>query len=144
MKNSDRAVECFIKGFNCAQAVFSTFAPSHGLDERQALKIACPFGAGMARMQETCGALVGAFLVFGLKYGKNIPEDEQSKEHTYERVRTCTNKFLALHGSIYCRELLGVDMNTEEGKKVINEQNLFRTRCPQFVRDAAIIVDELL
>jgi C_GCAxxG_C_C family probable redox protein len=144
MNKPDQAVECFTKGFNCSQAVFSTFAPSLGLDEHQALKIACPFGAGMGRMQETCGAVVGAFLVFGLKYGKVVPEDEESKEHTYALVQKFAEKFRALHLSLDCRDLLGADINTDEGSKIIKDQNLFRTRCPQYVRDAAAIVEELL
>ncbi|MGD0337250.1 MAG: C-GCAxxG-C-C family protein [Bacteroidota bacterium] len=144
MKNPENAVELFSKGFNCAQAVFSTFSPSLGLNEQQALKIACPFGAGMGRMQGTCGAVVGAFLVLGLKYGRYTPEDEEAKEHTYKLVNTFTNKFLALHKTINCRELLGADMNTEEGQRVIKEQDLFRTRCLQYVKDAAAIVEELI
>jgi C_GCAxxG_C_C family probable redox protein len=144
MNKPDLAVQCFTKGFNCSQAVFSTFAPSLGLDEQQALRISCPFGAGMGRMQETCGAVVGAFLVFGLRYGKIVPEDEESKERTYALVKKFSEKFRVLHGSLDCRELIGADMSTDEGLKKIKDQNLFRTRCPHYVKDAAAIVEELL
>lgn len=144
MNNSDRAAEFFTKGFNCSQSVFSAFAPSLGLDEKQALKIACPFGAGMGRMQETCGAVAGAFLVFGLKHGKNSPDDDEAKEHTYALVLQFSEKFRTLHGSICCRDLLGVDINTEEGHRIIKEQDLMRTRCLQYVRDAAVITEALL
>jgi len=144
MKKPDQAVECFTKGYNCAQAVFSTFAPSLGLEERKALNIACPFGGGMARMQETCGAVTGAFLVLGLKYGENTPDDPSAKEHTYALVLEFSENFRALHGSLDCRTLLGADMNTDEGARFIKEQKLFRTRCPQFVSDAVSIVEELL
>ncbi len=144
MTRSDRAAELFQKGFNCSQAVFSAFSPSLGLEEAKALKIACPFGAGMGRMQETCGAVTGAFLVFGLQYGKNVEGDDEAKEHTYELVLRFSERFKSLHSSICCRELLGVDINTDEGRKIAREKDLFKTRCPLFVRDAAEIAGELL
>lgn len=71
MNNSEKAVSCFNNGFNCTQAVFGTFAPGMGVPEAVAFKIACPFGAGMGRMQETCGAVTGAFMVIGLKHRKS-------------------------------------------------------------------------
>jgi len=144
MENSEKAAGYFKKGFNCSQAVFSVFAPSLGVDEGLALKIACPFGAGMGRMQKTCGAVTGAFMAIGLKYGKNVQGDDAAKEHSYALVLEFTEKFKALHGSIECLELLGADMNTEEGKRRIQEQDMFRTKCLQFVKDAATIAEELV
>jgi hypothetical protein len=37
----------------------------------------------MARMGETCGAVIGAFMVFGIKYGRVSVEDEQARDKTY-------------------------------------------------------------
>ena len=45
----DQAVATFNNGFNCAQAVFSTYAEEFGIDRTIALKISCGFGAGMGR-----------------------------------------------------------------------------------------------
>ena len=68
MNNSkvNDAVACFNNGFNCAQAIFTAYCDELGLDEETALKIACGFGAGMGRLQETCGAVSGAYLAIGL------------------------------------------------------------------------------
>ncbi|MBD3285616.1 hypothetical protein GF359_04095, partial [candidate division WOR-3 bacterium] len=41
---AEKAKNLFSQGFNCAQAVFSTYAPDLGLDARTALKIASGFG----------------------------------------------------------------------------------------------------
>jgi len=37
------AVACFNQGFNCAQAVLTTYCAQFGLDRENALKLACGF-----------------------------------------------------------------------------------------------------
>ncbi|MDD5530304.1 MAG: C-GCAxxG-C-C family protein [bacterium] len=143
MKNSDKAVLCFQKGFNCAQAVLSAFSDEFGLDEKTSLKISCAFGGGMGRMQETCGAVTAAFMVIGLKYGKYKIEDKDAKELTYKLVRDFAGEFKKLHKSINCRELLGCDVTTKEGLELANEKNAF-ANCDKFVKDASEILEKML
>ena len=134
----------FSEGFNCSQAVFAAFAPGLGLDKETALKIASSFGGGIAQMGLTCGAVTGAFMVIGLKYGRTRADDVETKERNYELVREFVSRFKALHGSIICRELLDADMSTPEGKLKIREKNLTAELCPGFVGAAAKILDKLL
>lgn len=77
----DQAVACFNDGFNCAQAILSTYCEEFGLDRETALQLACGFGAGMGRLQEVCGAVTGAFLLMGLKCGNSEAGDTVSKEN---------------------------------------------------------------
>ena len=142
--NTDRAAACFSKGFNCAQSVFSAFAPSIGLDEQTALKIASGFGAGMAGMQHVCGAVTGAYMAIGYKYGKFREGDDEAKERTYTLMQSFTEKFKEHHDSIICRDLLGCDLSTEEGKAEAREKNLFDTLCAKLVGDAAEILEDLM
>ncbi|HTX43802.1 MAG TPA: C-GCAxxG-C-C family protein [Methanocella sp.] len=144
MTKADEAAECFKNGFNCSQAVLSAYCGEFGLEREQALRVAGAFGAGMGRMCETCGAVTGAFMVIGLKYGKVRVEDEPSKEKAYALVRELAGEFKARNGSIVCRELLGCDMGTPGGMKYAKEHNLHSTMCPKFVRDAAEIVGKLI
>ena len=65
--------------FNCAQTVFSLFAPDLGIDEKTALKIASGFGGGMA-CAETCGAVTGAYMVIGLKHGHAVSDPIKKAE----------------------------------------------------------------
>ena len=53
---AQQALETFRGNFNCAQSVLSAFAEELGLNKDTALKLATPFGAGMAYRQETCGS----------------------------------------------------------------------------------------
>ena len=144
MTKADNAVETFSKGFNCSQSVFSAYSEELGMDRERALRAACAFGAGMGRMCETCGAVTGAFMALGLKYGKVKPEDEPAKEKTYALVNEFAQEFKARNGTIVCKELLGCDMGTPEGMKFAKEHNLHTTKCPKYVRDAAEILDRLL
>ncbi|HKL98341.1 MAG TPA: C-GCAxxG-C-C family protein [Mobilitalea sp.] len=144
MSKADNAVECYNQGFNCSQAVFSTYSEQLGLDRETALKVACPFGGGMARMGYTCGAVTGAFMLIGLKYGKYLPEDNDARENTYRLVREFTNRFKEMYGSIECHDLLGSDISTEKGVTFASEHGLFKKLCPCYVGDAAKIIEELL
>ncbi|MGE5847172.1 MAG: C-GCAxxG-C-C family protein [Ignavibacteria bacterium] len=144
MAKPESAVECFTCGFNCAQAVLSTYGPELGIDRITALKTAGPFGGGMGRMGETCGAVTGAFMTIGLKYSMTKQGEEELRNKGYELVRIFTEKFKLKHGSIKCRDLLQADIGTPEGYKLAAEKKLFRTICPGLVNDASLILEELL
>jgi C_GCAxxG_C_C family probable redox protein len=145
MSKADLASENFKQGFNCSQAVVSAFAPELGLDRETALRVAAAFGGGMGRTGETCGAVSGALMAIGLRYGQPTPEDKQAKEKTYEIAREFLDRFGALHGGcVKCRDLLGHDISTPEGLQTAREKDLFQALCPKFVRDAAEIVEQML
>jgi C_GCAxxG_C_C family probable redox protein len=95
-------------------------------------------------MGETCGALTGAFMVIGLRHGKTKAGDDEARERTYGLVNEFTARFRARHNSIVCRELLGHDLATEEGREAVAEKNLFLTLCPAFVQSAGEILEEML
>jgi C_GCAxxG_C_C family probable redox protein len=144
MDTVKRAVSCFEEGFSCSQAVLSTYGPQFGLEPEAALKVAGAFGGGMGRLGEVCGAVSGAFMVIGLKYGKTRAEDEETKEKAYSLVQEFADRFSSRNGAITCRELLGCDINTPEGRANAKEQGLFATLCPRLVQDAAEIVEQML
>ena len=135
------AVACFNNGFNCAQAILSTYCKEYGLDEKTALQIACGFGAGMGRLQETCGAVSGAYLLIGLKHGQYLKDDEASKEKTYAMVQKFAQLFVAKNKTTNCRELLGVDLISGD-KQAVTER--VRDICPRMVRDAAEILESMM
>lgn len=144
MNNAEQAQAYFKEGFVCSQAIFATFGEKLGIDRETALKIAEPFGAGMSCMAETCGAVTGAFMVFGLKYGRVKAADDAAKEKARALARKFVSEFKALHGSIVCRELLGVDISTPEGMERVDKEGLCDTLCMGFIRDAAEIVEKMI
>ena len=140
---AEQAVKRFRKGFNCSQAVLSSYSEQFGLDCEKAFKVATGFGGGM-RMGGTCGAVSGAFMVLGLKYGNSTAEDKKAKAKTYTKVEEYTNRFKARNDSVTCRELLGCDLTTPEGMKEAQDKGLFSTICPMIVQDAVEILEEML
>ena len=143
MNHTDKAKEYFSNNFNCSQAVFTTFATEMGLDEELALKIATQFGGG-ARKGEMCGAVSGALMVLGLKYGHCHLENEEEKGRAYQISEDFMNRFIQKNGTVVCRELLGYDLSEPEDMKKIKELNLFKVTCPEMVRCATEIVDEMI
>jgi C_GCAxxG_C_C family probable redox protein len=115
-----------------------------GLDEPTAFRLACGFGGGCARLGLTCGAVTGALMVIGLKYGKVKADDDEAKEQTYALVQEFSMQFAARNKSLNCTELLGYDLGTPEGRAKAKEQNLLVTVCEKLVRDAVEILEEVL
>lgn len=144
MGRVEQAVSCFKSGFNCSQAVLSTYAEDFGLDREGALKLAAGFGGGMGRMAGTCGAVTGAFMVLGLTHGPTESGDQTGRETVYERVREFAKRFEARNGTRICRNLIQCDIDTPEGLAMARQQKLFATVCPKFVQDAAEILEEML
>ena len=144
MNKKDEALGILARGFNCAQSVLAAFAPEIGLDRETALKIACGFGAGMGRMQETCGAVTGVYMVIGLKHGKVREEDDEKKQKTYALVREFANEFTKKFGSTVCRELLGIELRDDEWGTVYLSKNFHRDVCAPCVREAIEILERLL
>ena len=65
-KYSEKAMNYFSEGYNCAQSVVLTFADEVGMDKKTALMLSSSFGGGMGRLREVCGAVSGMFIIAGL------------------------------------------------------------------------------
>jgi C_GCAxxG_C_C family probable redox protein len=143
VESGERAVAWFRLGYNCAQAVMAAFSGSLGIDERTARQMASGFGGGMGREQLTCGALSGAVMAIGCRFcdGDDVAA---SKERVYAKTREVVSRFREQHGTTACRELLGVDMSTPEGRAQVKERDLTHRVCEPCVRHACAIVDEVL
>jgi C_GCAxxG_C_C family probable redox protein len=144
MTRSQKAHALFREGFSCSQAVAAAFAEDLGLERETALRISQPFGGGIGKSGDWCGAVTGAFLVIGLKHGRVKAEDTISRDRTYALVQEFIRRFKARHVHLKCRDLLDCDISTPEGQKKAEELNLHATRCEEYVRDAADILEEIL
>lgn len=139
MKSKSLLVDEHFSKFNCAQTVFSLFAPELGIDEKTALKIASGFGSGMA-CAETCGAVTGAYMVIGMKHGHSTANPDD-KVRTKMLIRKFNEEFIKKHGSLICKKLLDVDISTEQGLNTARESGVFQTRCPDFIKTTCKILE---
>jgi C_GCAxxG_C_C family probable redox protein len=144
MTKAEEAVTLFQQGFNCAQAVLSVFAPDFGIDRDIALRISHGFGAGIARTDDTCGALSAAIMAIGLRYGGVRADDIAAKEKTYAVVAEFLNEFKALYGSLACTDLLGYNLSNPQQFAEAKTHKVVMERCPAFVRGAVKLVETLI
>lgn len=146
MANTDhsiQAVELFLQGYNCAQAVAVAFCDMTGLEEKYAARLVSSFGAGMGCLREVCGAVSGMLTVAGILYGYDDPEDAASKKAHYALVQELAEKFRQQAGSIICRELLKNPPSDPNPSPRTAEYYKVRP-CTRMVLLAAQILDEYI
>ncbi len=143
MSKVDQAVECFCGGAACSQAIAAIYGPDLGLSREQAMKLASGFAGGM-RLGETCGAVTGAFMVLGLRFAGPRCDQRDGRGDVYAALGQFVAKFQQRNRSVVCKQLLGCDISTPEGAQKATREGLFRTICPDLVKDAAEILEEML
>ncbi len=106
-----RAVDNFMQGYGCCQAVVAAFADLYGLDDELAKRIGAGFGGGVGRMRMMCGAVSGIVILVGLDCGQTEGADREGKTACYKVVQELLAKSKAQNGSIICAEILGINGN---------------------------------
>lgn len=145
MTRREMAVANFMKGYNCSQSVVLAFADMLPVKESDLLKMASSFGGGMGRLREVCGSVSGMFIVIGLLYGYDGPETGPVKAEHYKRVQELAHRFEEKHGSIVCRELLGLNVKREAPTPEARTKEYYKKRpCPEIIGDAAEILEEYI
>lgn len=146
MSNTEpqKALAMFAEGYNCAQSVLAACGENHGLDRETAIKIGQAFGGGIGRTGNICGAVSGALMCIGLKYPVKNGGDNGGKEKAHALAQKFIAAFESRHGSIFCRDLLGCELLTAEGRKKAHDAGLFKERCPALIEDAATLIGEIL
>jgi C_GCAxxG_C_C family probable redox protein len=139
-----QAVEAFRNGLNCSQSVFSVYCGQLNIDKKLALSVACGFGAGMGRLQLTCGAVTGSFMVISVYTGQKFTENSERKSQSYALIQSFSKRFESIHNSTQCRRILNCDLNSEEGRKYCADNDLFRVVCEKCITDSIAIIDELI
>ena len=97
----------------------------------------------MARTGGTCGAVTGAFMALGLKYGSSRTQDKETKEKSYEIAREFVRRFTERNGSSSVAISSAAIFWTPEGIEHAN-QGLFDTVCVKLVKDSVEILEDML
>ena len=143
-KRVEQVVADFTTKYNCCQSLLLTYGIQHLRSKELAIRLGTGFGGGIASHGLVCGAVTGGIISISLAYGMTEDTDTQEKEKTYEIITEFIKQFKSQHGTIQCNELLECDIHTAEGQETIREKNLFQIRCPEFIRTAAQLLEELL
>jgi C_GCAxxG_C_C family probable redox protein len=134
----------FSAGYNCAQSVLAEYSTRLGLQTDLALKLATPFGGGMGRQGHICGAVSGALMVIGLRFGNADHADKISRDKAYAVTQEFNSRFAAACGSLYCRDLLGLDLSQPGALELVRSDERFRRICSSYVQSAIDLVAELI
>lgn len=122
MERKERAVELKHNGHNCCQAVLCAFSDKLEISEADLDRMGASFGVGMGCMEATCGALIAAGIILGLKKFEGRP---------ILRDAAGLNKaFTDMCGASTCKDLKGRDTGV-----VLCE-------CDDCVRNAVTILEE--
>ncbi len=107
MDRVEKAKELFSSGYNCAQSVVLAYADLLPVDEKTLTAVSAPFGGGIGRLREVCGAVSGAVTVISLATNlSTLVREEKMKLYALEQ--DFAEKFRERAGSIICRDLLAV------------------------------------
>ena len=143
MDHSFLAADLFLEGFNCAQAVAVAFCDVTGMDKKDAAMLAAPFGGGMGRMREVCGAVSGMYMVLGKLYGYDNSDDNGKKKQVYKDGQDLAAKFKAENGSIICREILK-NPPSDPTPSPRTAEYYAKRPCAKMVMTAARLMDEFI
>ena len=123
-ERAEKAVELKTRGgYNCAQSVTAVLADQTGLTEEQLNQVSAGFCAGMGNMEATCGALIGAGMVAGLKTEGN---------GTLRYTRALLETFKNHCGAVRCKDLKTIT----DGKPLCP--------CEECVRQAVLSYGEVV
>lgn len=134
MTRAEKAEELFFSGYTCAQSVVLAFADLTGVDREVLERLSAPFGGGMGRLREVCGAVSGMAMLLGLSADWDTLDKEQ-KERLYAAERGMAEQFRTEAGSIVCRDLIAEHPHGDT-------HNSMKPYCKRLVGLAASIVEE--
>ncbi len=140
----DKAVTSFLEGYNCAQSVVSAFGDQLGLDKKQALKLSTGLGGGINNQGKTCGAVLGSYIILGLRYGVDTADDLEGKQKLRTMLDKFSEEFSDKYKSLDCKGILGMDLSNQEELEELRKKNTFKDFCPEVVETAAKIVERML
>jgi len=136
----EKVIQLFDQGYACSQSLVLGFADSFNLDHQTAKLISSTFGGGMGRLRLTCGAVTGAFMILGLKFGNEDPKDMETKLNAYKKVQELAKRFEAINETSNCKEILKRYATTQQ----VEERKHHKIICRKVVGDAAGILYDIV
>ncbi|MDD6037036.1 MAG: C-GCAxxG-C-C family protein [Lachnospiraceae bacterium] len=144
-ERAKKAMELFINGYNCAQAVVLAYADYFEESPETLARMISSFGGGMGRLREVCGTVSGMFFIAGKLFGYSEPKDLQGKTELYGRIQELAARFEERNGSIVCRELLGLKEKVSLPTPEERTPEYYKKRpCPNLAAEAADILEKYI
>jgi C_GCAxxG_C_C family probable redox protein len=132
------------QSFLCSEAVFKALAESQNIQSKHIPKIATGFAAGVGRSGELCGAITGAILGLGLKFGRNKPKDLPFEKSPHWYSTEFVNQIKKKQWKITCKDILELDLSETEDRKIYNQLDHWNTTCREIIKDSTALAWDLL
>ncbi len=145
MTRKEKAMNLFLEGYNCNQAVILAFQDLLPLSKEMLAKLGSGFGGGIGRLREVCGAVSGMVTVLDLLYGYTDPKDTTTKAAQYKDIQELAAKFEQQNGSIICRDLLHLRVTKDNPTPDERTAQYYHDRrCKDMVGTGAELLEEYI
>jgi C_GCAxxG_C_C family probable redox protein len=132
------------EGWLCSEAVLQALAEALNISSELIPKVATGFAAGMGRSGEVCGAVSGAILGLGLRYGRNTLEGPLPDTRPHWYATELAREMKERHGSVTCTGILRLDLQDPEDMKRYYELGHWNTTCRDLIREATSLAYDIL
>lgn len=137
MNRTTKAVECFKKGFNCAQSVLVAFSDVVNLSDDMLLEMGSALGGGYARTRNLCGAVNAMGIIYGLATSC------KDKAKAYDEMQDVIDKFLEAYKNVNCAELLkGIRLTKGVIPQERTDEYYQQRPCLKIVEDCVKLLEE--
>ena len=130
-------------GFLCSEAVLLALSESIGVESKLIPRVATGFAAGVARTGNVCGALSGAIMGLGLRYGRDAPTTEP-RRRPYWYGRRLAEAFEEAYGSVTCPGVLGLDIDDPDDYRRYIEEDMWAKKCREIIKTATGLAYDFL
>lgn len=140
--NKQEVIDLFVSGIDCGQVVAAHFADKLGISKAEMYRMTAAFGGGFGA-GESCGAVAGAMVVIGLKYGHASADEGEKKELMNAKRAEFLTQWSRRRPSCACRDLLGHDISQPGEFEKVLEEGTMLDLCPELVLDAIDILETI-
>ncbi len=123
-----------LKAIAYAQGITGEFIP----------KVATGFAAGIGRSGESYGALSGAILGLGLKYGRNSLKKTPPGRRPYWYTTEIIQAIRERHGAATCAGILGLDLMDPGDSETYNKLDHWNTTSRELIKETTALAWDLL
>lgn len=113
----------------CAETTFIVLQQAYGLPDATDSSPAMALNGGLAWSGGMCGALSGAAMAVGRLAGQRFAGHKEAKTAARKVIARLLAQFRAEFGHTDCRDLIGLDISTEEGHAAFIEGKVWHTTC---------------
>lgn len=133
------------RGCPCRMALLAVYAPGLGMSRGEAFETQLRLAQRMD-LQHMCGAAACGLVLLQAQEDReliNEPVRGVTAKAKEDAKRAFVHDFAERWGSVYCKDILGCDLETREGRERAEAQRLTESLCPQIMQETAELTTKL-